>query len=145
MKHCFIGFINTLKKWVTLITLSSCKGKSSELLVLALLRARHCEGLAEKLKIKSDAAFTVGMFSLLDAIMDQPLPVLLAQLPLSLEVKLALLEGKGDLGELLSAVAQYEVGNWEHIHNRFTHDDAMQISYEQALLWCQQVKADLGV
>jgi len=137
--------LNSLKKWVTLITLSSSKGKTSELLVLALLRARHCEGMAEKLKMKSEAAFTVGMFSLLDAIMDQPLPLLLSQLPLSNEVKLALLEGKGELGELLAAVTKYEVGDWECINIRYKHNDAIQLSYEQALLWCQQVKEDLGV
>jgi EAL and modified HD-GYP domain-containing signal transduction protein len=136
--------LNALKKWVTLITLSSVKGKTSELLVLALLRARHCECLAEKLKLKPEAAFTVGMFSLLDAIMDQPLPLLLAQLPLSIEVKAALLEGRGELGELLKAVTDYEVGNWELIHNRFVHKDAIQLTYEQALEWSKKVKDDLA-
>ncbi len=137
--------LNSLKKWVTLITLSSAKNKTSELLVLALLRARHCECMAEKLKLKPEAAFTVGMFSLLDAIMDQPLPLLLAQLPLSMEVKRALLEGRGDLGELLEAVIHHEEGNWQEIHDRYTIDDAMQQTYEQALTWCRQIKDDLGV
>jgi EAL and modified HD-GYP domain-containing signal transduction protein len=96
------------------------------------------------LKLKPEAAFTVGMFSLLDAIMDQPLPMLLAQLPLSIEVKAALLEGRGELGELLKAVTDYEVGNWEHIHNRFVHKDAIQLTYEQALEWSKKVKDDLA-
>ncbi len=137
--------LNSLKKWVTLITLSSSQGKTSELLVLALFRARHCECMAEKLRVKSDAAFTVGMFSLLDAIMDQPLPVLLEQLPLTLEIKTALLEGGGELGELLKAVIEYETGNWEKVHPRFTKNDVIQLAYEQAMVWCQQIKEDLGV
>lgn len=137
--------LNTLKKWVTLITLSSSKGKTSELLVMALLRARHCENLAEKLKMKSDAAFTVGMFSLLDAIMDQPLPLLVDQLPLTDEVKAALLAGQGELGALLKAVSEFQLGNWQVIDARFTEGAVIQKSYEQALQWCDKVKDDLGV
>ncbi|HTR00175.1 MAG TPA: HDOD domain-containing protein, partial [Candidatus Acidoferrum sp.] len=137
--------LNMLKKWVTLITLSSTPGKSSELLISALLRARHCESLAEKYKLKSDIAFTVGMFSLLDAIMDQPLPALLEKLPLTLEVKQALLEGKGELGALLKAVVAFQRGEWVAIDPRFTHDAAIQKAYDQALAWCGQVKDDLGM
>ncbi len=50
-----------------------------------------------------------------------------------------------DLGELLGAVAYYEAGNWELIHARFTHNDAIQLTYEQALEWCRKIKEDLGM
>ena len=85
------------------------------------------------------------MFSLLDAIMDQPLPVLLGKLPLSAEVKAALLEGEGDLGELLDAIEAFQGGNWENVSHRFDRDNVMMLSYEQALKWCNQVKDDLGL
>lgn len=139
-----LGF-NTLKKWVTLITLSSSEAKTSELMVNALLRAKHCENIAEGMKMKPDAAFTVGMFSLLDAIMDQPLPVLLEQLPLGADIKRALLQNEGDHGELLQAVANYEHGNWDSINPRFLQNDLMKGAYQKAVEWCDNVRVDLGV
>ncbi len=137
--------LNALKKWVMLVTLSSSGTKTSELLYTTLLRAKHCENLAQLMSMKTETAFTIGMFSLLDAIMDQPLPTLLAQLPLSDEINGALLEGKGDQGALLNAVSAFQMGRWQSIDARFARDSAIQSSYEQALLWCGIVKHDLGV
>jgi c-di-GMP phosphodiesterase len=137
--------LSSLRKWVTLITLSSTQTKASELMVMALLRAKHCENLAGKFKVKGDAAFTVGMFSLLDAIMDQPLSVLVKQLPLSPEVKEALLSGTGELGALLLAVAHYEHGNFDCIEARFMRNSLINDCYKDALKWCDAIRADLGV
>lgn len=139
-----LGF-NTLSKWVTLITLASTTAHSSELMGLALLRAKHCKKLAERTRVNVDSAFTVGMFSLLDAILDQPLPLLVNELPLTPEVKAALLEGKGELGELLKAVTCYERGEFDAINPQFTRDDMIADCYSKAVHWCDHMRSEIGL
>lgn len=139
-----LGF-NTLKKWVTLITLASTAARSSELMVLALLRARHCKNLAERTGSNVDSAFTVGMFSLLDAILDQPLPTLVNELPLTPEVKAALLAGEGELGELLSAVICYERGEFDRISPEYTCDSLIAECYTEAMIWCDSMRNEIDL
>jgi EAL and modified HD-GYP domain-containing signal transduction protein len=85
-----------------------------ELLRVTLVRARLCEQLARERKLDPDVAFTVGMFSTVDMLLNQPLAAVLAELPLSQPVARAVLHREGDLGRLLEAVAQYEQGHFEH-------------------------------
>lgn len=107
--------MEALKNWITLIGFSMVENKPDELIIQSLVRARMCEALAGDLGCKSDAAFTVGLFSMLDAMMDLPLAELLANLPLADDIKAALLHRNGKLGELLSAVEGYEKGDWSHM------------------------------
>jgi len=137
--------LDTLNKWVTLITLAASAARSSEVMVLALLRAKHCKKLAERLRLNADAAFTVGMFSLLDAILDQPLPVLVNELPLTSEVKDALLQGKGELGELLRVVINYERGEFDAIPVRFAANGLVATSYNDAMRWCDAMRREIGL
>lgn len=103
----------SLRRWVTLIALSSMDDKPTALTRLALARARMCERLlAESGRGDADEAFTVGLFSTLDAFMDQPLADVLATLPLSGGVRAALLDGEGPAGEALACVGAYERGEW---------------------------------
>jgi EAL and modified HD-GYP domain-containing signal transduction protein len=52
----------------------------------------------------SGAAFTVGLFSGLDALVDTPLTEALAELPLADELNEALLEHQGVFGQALGSV-----------------------------------------
>ena len=85
-----------------------------ELLRLTLVRARLCEQLARAQKLDPDAAFTVGLFSTADLLLDQPLAKVLADLPLSQAVTRAILLHEGGLGRLLEAVVEYENGRFDH-------------------------------
>lgn len=83
-----IGFIE-LRKWIYLLALRSNKGtlekdSSIELIRSSLFRAKICERMAkETQKVKYSEAFLVGMFSLIDAILQRPLDMILQQLPFS--------------------------------------------------------------
>ncbi|MFZ5491292.1 MAG: EAL and HDOD domain-containing protein [Pseudomonadota bacterium] len=85
-----------------------------ELLRLTLVRARLCEQLARARKLDPDTAFTVGLFSTADLLLDQPLAKVLADLPLSQAVTRAILLHEGGLGRLLEAVVAYENGRFDH-------------------------------
>lgn len=135
--------LNALKKWVMLITLSGSDTQPQELINAALMRARTCENLAMTLGYKSDIAFTIGMFSLLDAIMSQPLDQLVENLPLSAEVKSALLKREGKMGELLTAVIDYDRGDWVDIDREFVDGSIMLNAYQEALVWCAKITDEL--
>ncbi len=97
-----------------LLLLDEGESPPHELLGLTLLRARLCELLARERKLDPDAAFTVGLFSTADLLLDQPLAAVLQDVPLSQPVVRAILYRDGALGRLLDAVAEYEQGHFEH-------------------------------
>lgn len=87
----------------------------SELVVASTLRARLCELIAPLAQMgdRSLDLFLVGMFSMLDAILDQPMDLILQSLPLSLDVRDALLGGQNPLRAVLDCVLAYEQARWD--------------------------------
>jgi EAL and modified HD-GYP domain-containing signal transduction protein len=124
--------LGTVRNWATLLLLSQIDHhKPRELMIMALIRARMCELLSvTNPAIDSDQAFTTGLFSLLDAMLDQPMVSLLDQMPLSLPIKLALLNREGALGILLGDVIRYERGEWDGL----VLQDQVAIDYSSAYL-----------
>lgn len=95
LRHAFalLGAEN-LKKWILLAVVPFlASSKPHELVVESLLRARFCELLAESSKLYSRAAdlFLVGLFSVLDAVLDKPLPEIVQSLELPPDVRNVLL------------------------------------------------------
>lgn len=134
-----------VKKWVSLITLTSmASDKPAELVMQALIRAKFCELLAPQaqLKPRANELFLMGMLSLIDAIMDQTLSSLLTELPISEDVKVALLDGGNRLGDVYHFVLAYERGEWGRLTElaaKLGVDEAAppQI-YLEAVEWVQQ-------
>src|SRR5262249_23344570 len=105
--------LRQVKNLASVLALAALDDTPSELLVTALVRARMCERAAEELKDGPDAAFTVGLFSLVDAILDRKLDHILDSLPLSADITEALLTGGGHHGRTLCAILAHERGRFE--------------------------------
>ncbi|MDN5869863.1 MAG: HDOD domain-containing protein [Nitrococcus sp.] len=112
--------IRTIRNWDTLLLYSGIDAaKPPELLKTALIRARMCERLAERFgDMEPATAFTAGLLSTLDALLDQPMEGLLDRVPLSAKLKLALLGREGPLGELLARALDYERAHWDALRSR---------------------------
>jgi EAL and modified HD-GYP domain-containing signal transduction protein len=82
---------------------------------MAVSRACFCQSLSAVLFPNLEGAFLVGLFSYLPSFFDEELPILLKDLPLDENIKVALLEYKGNLGGILKIVEAYESGRWENI------------------------------
>ena len=113
----FLGEEN-IRRWVALVTLPMlATDKPSELVKLSLVRARFSERLAELGHIGSpNEAFLMGMFSLLDALIDQPLEEALRSIDLGRGITEALLgiaTNEDFLACLYRLTCSYELGNWE--------------------------------
>ena len=125
-----------LGSWASMLSLSSMKDRPAEIMRVAMVRAKMCELLADKMGIKeSDSYFTVGLFSALDLLMQRPLSQLLEPLPLNDEVRNALLYKRGLMGEVLNCVLAYEIADWENVTlQQLTAEDFMVANVE-AVTW----------
>jgi EAL and modified HD-GYP domain-containing signal transduction protein len=120
-----------LQRWLQLLIYAdqlTHANKPNPLLQLAAARGRQMElssaGLAAsgELADSGDAAFMVGIFSLLDILLKMPMSEILSELPLPAVVGEALSSQKGALGTLLAAIVAGESG------------EAAELAKAQALL-----------
>ncbi len=132
--------LKTIKSWATIIAFSDAEPSTSELLTLALVRAKMAELLAESFNCNEETAFLVGLFSPLDAILLKPMDELLETLPLEQNVKIALLDGSGDLGDLLKFVLSYELNEIICVPDNITIEQ-LNTAYLTATEWTDLTQA----
>jgi EAL and modified HD-GYP domain-containing signal transduction protein len=130
----------TVRRWATVMALVEATADAPEELVeLALQRARMCEVLGGNPDPEhADALFTVGLFSVADALLDAPMEEVLETLPFSDEIRAALLRHEGTPGELLERVMEYERGEFPSEVRRggLTLTDA----YSDAVPWAGEAR-----
>lgn len=100
-----------MRRFVTLVIISElATDKPQELVRLALVRARFLELLMLKSAApeKEDELFLLGLFSLLDAMLDVDMEYIGSRLPLSDNLHQALVAGTGPFGPFLQALLSYE-------------------------------------
>jgi EAL and modified HD-GYP domain-containing signal transduction protein len=105
--------VDSVKRWATMSAFVGLDGKTSELTRTALTRARFCELAATAIPGADSAQlFTLGMFSVIDALTDTPLEEALAPIPFPDDMHAALIHRTGEMGELLNAVMAIECGDF---------------------------------
>jgi EAL and modified HD-GYP domain-containing signal transduction protein len=125
--------VENVRRWATLSVLAGVDNKPTELTLTALIRARFCELAAEQLGFISPAeAFTLGLFSVIDGMLDAPMHDVAASLPLAEDMREALVLRRGPKGALLESVTALEAGEEEKASGVVT--DAADI-YLEALIW----------
>jgi EAL and modified HD-GYP domain-containing signal transduction protein len=105
-----------VRVWASMLVLKDMgEDKPNELFRRCLMRGRMAEAFAPRvgLKSRSSELFLMGMFSLADALTDIPLARVLFGLPLSKEIKMALLGQGGQFGLVHEMVLAYEMGWWD--------------------------------
>ncbi|HUO69899.1 MAG TPA: HDOD domain-containing protein [Solirubrobacteraceae bacterium] len=106
--------VENLKRWATLSVLISIDNKPPELTLTALIRARFCELAGQRLALASPGElFTLGLFSVIDALMDSTMEKVLASIPFPPDMSEALIAHAGDKGRLLDCVAALERGDFD--------------------------------
>jgi c-di-GMP-related signal transduction protein len=107
-----------LRKWIAVISVGVlADGKPDELMTVPLVRGRFCELLAPLADLASHASdlFLMGLLSVMDAILDQPLETILAELPVRREIKEALLARQGVYWKLLEIATAQERADWNRV------------------------------
>ncbi|HPE79281.1 MAG TPA: HDOD domain-containing protein [Gammaproteobacteria bacterium] len=102
-----------IRAWATLFAMAGLGNRPLEILNVGLLRANLCERLCRLCRSGTpETAYTVGLLSVLDLMLSQPLAGLMDQLPLSDEVKRAIVAHEGGYGKLLEAAVTLERNEW---------------------------------
>jgi EAL and modified HD-GYP domain-containing signal transduction protein len=138
-----------LQRWVQLLLYASKEGTTvSPLMQLAATRAKLMELIARQIRERdldyADRAFMVGMLSLLDVLMDEPLHDIVGRMSLQEEIEAALLQRNGDLGDLLTLCGEIESGDTgavqKRLHSRPTlNADALNGAQLEALGWANSI------
>ncbi|MDE7340076.1 MAG: HDOD domain-containing protein [Lachnospiraceae bacterium] len=131
-----------LKKWInTAVTNELCADRPSEITRLSLLRAKFAENLAPlfEMAIHSSELFLMGLFSVLDLILDKPMKEALAMVNVSKSIEEALIEDKGEFAAVLDFIRHYESASWQEVSRlmllRNIDMDRVYNAYTESLQW----------
>ncbi len=118
--------------------------KPTELIKLAMTRAKFCELIAHEIPSKIDIsiAFLTGLLSMIDAILDEDMASVLEKLPLAQEIKDPLLTRKGVMAALIKLVELIEHAEWDKTDIvmdklKLNKETAVE-HYNQALSWADE-------
>jgi EAL and modified HD-GYP domain-containing signal transduction protein len=113
-----------LQRWVQLLLYASepSRGVPTPLMQLAASRGRLMELMATYAPeiTGEDLAFTTGIMSLMDTLLKRPMDEILTSLPVSVEMRGALLERAGPLGAMLVLCERLEEGDPARITQAIT-------------------------
>lgn len=131
-----------LKKWInTAVTNELCADKPNEITRLSLLRAKFAESLAPVFEMAgySSELFLMGLFSVLDIILDKPMAEALEMVKVSKSIREALVDHKGEFAQVLDFVLQYEKASWQEVSRQMVlkNIEISQVydAYTNSLLW----------
>jgi EAL and modified HD-GYP domain-containing signal transduction protein len=131
--------VRTVRRWATVMTISSIPDVPDELVGLGLRRAHMCEILAgSALPEERETLFTIGLFSVADALLNAPMSEVLQSLPFTDEIQAALLRREGPKGELLGAVCAYERGEFPTLAAADPLAPSLAGAYRAALEWADE-------
>jgi len=136
--------LKSVRTWASIVSLSAASAnKPDELVKQSLVRGRFLEQLAEgsgHSKDKNDY-FILGMFSLLEAMLDQPMSEAIADLSLPDVVRQGLLDRDSKFGQLVQLVDAMEQGDWMRIEVLIAPVDHINIPslYMQAIFWADEL------
>lgn len=104
--------LEPLRRWATLTIFAEVGDAPRELFVTALVRASFCERAGEPVDGLPAELFTLGLFSVLDALTGTPMRTAVHDLPLTPAMRDALVTHTG-AGRLLDSVLAIEAGDFE--------------------------------
>lgn len=137
--------MNQIRSWAAIIALSGKTDKPRELAQTLLVRARFCELVAEAQGFAGPGSyFMAGLLSGLDALLDTEMAPMLAQLPISEDITLAILGHQGAIGSVLDAAIALEQGDWDKLLTHGVPEDQIQQSYVRAVIWARELMEAMG-
>jgi len=134
--------IREFKNWLSFIVLHSiAQDKPQELIVTSLIRAKFAELLASSSQFSTHTSecFLMGLFSLVDAFFDKSKKEILMQLPLTGDIKNAIMDMESPYSGIYKFITAYEKGDWEIVNKlskqlQFPPEQITQ-SYRKAIEW----------
>ena len=140
-----------IKKFIALLSLTNLGDeKPLEIIHMSLVRAKFFDLMAERRGLKNNPpiAFLVGLFSLLEGLLDQSMTDILKQLPLSEEVNDALLGKNGEMNSYMTLVRAFESALWMNVIKQAKllgiDQKQLHVLYNQAIIWGNGVRSAIS-
>lgn len=138
--------LKELKRWVNILMIRDLgSNKPKELMRLSLVRAKFAERIALKStfkKMKYEASM-MGLFSTLDAILDETMEEALSDVALPIAIKRVLIHQEGEMLPIYNLIKAYETGNWDEGESCAKalgiREDILCEEYKNALKWSKEV------
>ena len=135
-----------LKKWInTVITKELCADKPNEITRISLLRAKFVESLAPafEMAIHASELFLMGLFSVLDIILDVPMAEALEKVNVSKNIRNAILDRKGPFAEVYEFMIAYENADWQEVCRwlivKDIDVDTIYKAYTETMVWYKEM------
>ena len=136
--------LENIKRWSTLTAFAGIDDKPRELITTALARARFCETAGVHFgETNFDQLFTLGLFSVIDALMDVPMPEVLRSIPFPEDMTHALVAGHGPKGALLESAIACERGRPEDAPRGSASLVDLAVAQAESLAWATTATAEL--
>ncbi|MCW8109255.1 HDOD domain-containing protein [Alteromonas ponticola] len=148
LKHAlnYMGEIE-IKKFIALLSLANLgDDKPLELIHMSLVRAKFFDLVSQERKLNTNPpiGFLVGLFSMLDSLLDQNMEDILKQLPLTDSINDALLGNDKEFRSYLQLVRAFEGALWLNVVKQAKILDIDQKHlhslYNQAIVWGNGIK-----
>lgn len=144
--------LNEIERWLNILMLQDLgQDKPSELMKISIIRSRFAQTLAKRALMTYNAQHSAGMmglFSVLDGILDQTMAEALEGITLPPSIPEALITGSGPLYPLYELIIAYEKGDWE---TTFARSQALKIEeymlyhdYRDAIQWANEIIANIS-
>jgi EAL and modified HD-GYP domain-containing signal transduction protein len=141
IRHAIVMLgLDRVRTCASMLLLSGLESKPQELVLTALMRARSCELIGSRHSHQDpQKLFTVGLLSLLDSFLDRPMDELLGDLPIAGDIRGALLEHSGPLGDALEAAIAFEGRDEERVTAGGDDVEEWNACYVEAMSWTQGI------
>jgi len=142
----YLGDIQLRRLLALFVTAVLGNDKTPELTKMCVVRAKYCESICRKVAPNLvDSGFLVGMFSLLDAIMEMPIAKVLERLPMSVEIEDVLLDAddknQTPIALALRSIKFLEKGSWHftalEAKKLRVSSDFLNECYQEAINWAE--------
>jgi c-di-GMP-related signal transduction protein len=138
--------IDQIRTWASVWAVAGLNGSGcSEIVTIALLRARCCELIGHSVSEGQTASelFLLGLCSLLDTMLERPMSAVVDGLPLSASTRDALLGIDNERRRVLDAVIAWERGAWESAAEAASKAGVsgfdVAMAYAEALRWGREL------
>jgi len=137
-----------MRRWIRLVTtLTAGQNKPTDLILTALTRARFCELISTKVNHGSSDLFLVGLLSVMDAILEMPMGLVLDGIAVEPDTRAVLLGEQCSLTPIYDLMLAQEAGEWSeserlseqlHLPGTFAAD-----VHWSAMQWASEMTSDV--
>jgi EAL and modified HD-GYP domain-containing signal transduction protein len=135
-----------VRRWVRLVAaLGAGQNKPSDLVLSALVRARYCELAGERIPHGDSDLFLMGLLSLMDAILEMPMGLIVEGIALDRETRAVLLRQESKLDRVYQLMLCLERADWPRFSELCAQmklaESFVNECHWKAMVWAREVTA----